>query len=144
MRGQAVAARRELEVVREALRVAHSEADELREFQGALQHRSRSLAIAVMTFVEVLDQVAVVGRASADEAVQEQIDRLGDAVTRLLALFGLSEIATVGVPVDETQHEVVGRAPANDTASGVVMQVVQRGFAYHGNPVRRAQVVVAE
>jgi molecular chaperone GrpE (heat shock protein) len=76
--------------------------------------------------------------------MRDRTDRLGDAVTRMLGLFGLAEIADVGVPVDETQHEVVRRVPANGQGSGVVVELVQRGFAYHGNPVRRAQVVAAE
>jgi molecular chaperone GrpE (heat shock protein) len=109
-----------------------------------LQHRSRSLAVAVMGFVEILDDVIDAARDSVDEAMQDRSARLRDGVARLLALFGLSEINGVGGPVDETRHEVVHRVPADAHASGAVVAVVQRGFTYHGQPVRRAQVLVAE
>jgi pilus assembly protein CpaF len=143
MRSQVMAARVELDTVRDELRAAQHEADELRELQAALQHRSRSLAVAVMGFVEVLDDVIDAGRESPDDLVRDRTHRLRDGVGRLLALFGLSEIDGVGTLVDDTRHEVVRRVPADGHAAGTVVEVVQRGFAYHGQTVRRAQVVAA-
>jgi pilus assembly protein CpaF len=141
MRAQVMTARVELDIVRDEVRAAQHEADELRELQAALQHRSRSLAVAVMGFVEVLDDVIDAGRESPDDVMRDRTQRLRDGVGRLLALFGLSEIDGVGAPVDETRHEVVRRVPADGHAPGTVTEVVQRGFAYHGQTVRRAQVV---
>jgi molecular chaperone GrpE (heat shock protein) len=94
-----------------------------------------------MGFVEVLDDVIDAGRESPDDVMRDRTQRLRDGVGRLLALFGLSEIDGVGAPVDETRHEVVRRIPADRHAPGTVTEVVQRGFAYHGQTVRRAQVV---
>jgi molecular chaperone GrpE (heat shock protein) len=144
MREQVIAARVELDIVRDEVRAAQYEADELKELQAALQHRSRSLAVAVMGFVEILDDVIEAGRRSPDDGMRERADRLGDGVSRLLALFGLTEICGVGVPVDDAQHEVVRRVAPNGHGRGAVVDVVQRGFAYHGQTVRRAQVVAAE
>jgi len=143
MRAQVVAARIELDTLRDEVRAAQHEAEEQRELQAALQHRSRSLAVAVMGFVEVLDDVIDAGSVSTDDAVRERTQRLCDGVGRLLALFGLSEINGVGGPVDETQHEVVRRVAPNGHPAGTVAEIVQRGFAYHGQTVRRAQVVAA-
>jgi molecular chaperone GrpE (heat shock protein) len=109
-----------------------------------LQHRSRSLAVAVMGFVEILDDVIDAGRDSADEAMRDRAGRLRDGVGRLLALFGLTEINGIGDRVDESQHEVMHRVPSDAHPSGTVVAIVQRGFAYHGQPVRRAQVLAAE
>jgi pilus assembly protein CpaF len=143
MRAQLMASRIELDTLRDEVRAAQYEADELRELQAALQQRSRSLAVAVMGFVELLDDVIRSGRESPDEAMRERATRLGDGVSRLLALFGLTEINGVGRPVDDALHEVVRRVPANGQGSGAIVEIVQRGFAYHGQTVRRAQVVAA-
>ncbi|MFN2565722.1 MAG: nucleotide exchange factor GrpE [Gemmatimonadaceae bacterium] len=143
MRAQVMAARVELDTLRDEVRAALHEADEQRELQAALQHRSRSLAVAVMGFVEVLDDVIDAGRVSTDDVVRDRTQRLRDGVSRLLALFGLSEINGLGAAADETQHEVVRRIPIDGHPPGTVVEIVQRGFAYHGQPVRRAQVVAA-
>ena len=144
LRAQVIATRLDLDVMRDEVRAAQYEAEEQRELQAMLQHRSRSLAVAVMGFVEVLDDVIDAGAESADEAMRERAVRLRDGVGRLLALFGLSEINGIGGPVDDTQHEVRDRVPSDVHPSGAVVAIVQRGFAYHGQPVRRAQVLVAE
>jgi molecular chaperone GrpE (heat shock protein) len=144
MRSQLMAARIELDSLRDEVRAAQYEAEEQRELQAALQYRSRSLAVAVMGFVEILDDVIDAGRESEDEAMRERASRLRDGVGRLLALFGLSEINGVGGRVDDAQHEVVRRVPTNGHRAGTVTEIVQRGFAYHGQTVRRAQVVAAE
>lgn len=144
MRAQVIAARQQLDVVHFDVRAAQHEAEEQRELQAMLQHRSRSLAVAVLGFVEILDEVVDAADRSADEAMHGRAQRLREGVGRLLALFGLSEINDVGRPVDETQHEVVNRVPSDGHPTGTVVTVVQRGFAYHGQPVRRAQVVATE
>jgi pilus assembly protein CpaF len=144
LRAQVVASRLELDVLEDEVRAARYDADEQRELQAMLQHRSRSLAMAVMGFVEVLDDLLDAARDSIDPAVRDRALRLQEAASRLLALFGLSEITGVGSLVDENQHDVVHRVPSDAHASGVVVAVVQRGFAYHGQPVRRAQVLSAE
>jgi molecular chaperone GrpE (heat shock protein) len=144
LRAQVVASRLELDVMQDEVRAARYEADEQRELQAMLQHRSRSLAMAVMGFVEVLDDLLDAARESVDAAVRDRAVRLQEAASRLLALFGLSEITGVGSLVDENQHEVLHRVPSDAHASGEVVAVVQRGFTYHGQPVRRAQVLAAE
>jgi molecular chaperone GrpE (heat shock protein) len=144
MRAQVMAARHELDVMRDEVRAARHEAEEQRELQAMLQHRSRSLAIAVMGFVEILDDVIDAARQSGDETMRDRSARLRDGIGRLLALFGLTEINGVGGPVDETQHEIMHRVASNAHPTGTVVAVVQRGFAYHGQPVRRAQVLAAE
>jgi pilus assembly protein CpaF len=143
MRAQVIAARIERDNLRDEVRAAQHEADEQRELQAALQYRSRSLAVAVMGFVELLDDVIDAGRESPDEATRDQAAGLRDGAGRLLALFGLSEIDGVGGPVDETKHEVVRRIVPDGHLPGTVAEIVQRGFAYHGHTLRRAQVVAA-
>jgi molecular chaperone GrpE len=144
LRAQLIASRLELDVMQDEVRAARYEADEQRELQAMLQHRSRSLAVAVTGFVEVLDDLLNAGRDSADDAVRDRAARLRDSAARLLALFGLAEINGVGEPVDETKHEIAQYVPAAGHAAGSVVAIVQRGFAYHGQPVRRAQVLVAK
>jgi pilus assembly protein CpaF len=144
LRAQVVASRLELDVMQDEVRAARYEADEQRELQAMLQHRSRSLAMAVMGFVEVLDDLLDAARESVDVVVRDRAVRLQEAASRLLGLFGLSEITGVGSLVDEKQHDVLHRVPSDAHASGEVVAVVQRGFTYHGQPVRRAQVLAAE
>ena len=144
LRAQVVASRLELDVMQDEVRAARYEADEQRELQAMLQHRSRSLAMAVMGFVEVLDDLLDAARESVDAAVRDRAVRLQEAASRLLARFGLGEITGVGSLVDEKQHDVLHRVPSDAHASGEVVAVVQRGFTYHGQPVRRAQVLAAE
>jgi pilus assembly protein CpaF len=144
MRAQVMASRIELENLRDEVRAAQYEADEQRELQAMLQHRSRSLAVAVIGFVEILDDVIDASRGSADETARARAAQLRDGVGRLLALFGLTEINGIGGAVDDALHEVTHRVPSDDYPTGTVVAVVQKGFAYHGQPVRRAQVLAAE
>ncbi len=144
MRAQVLAARIELDKLRNDMRAAQRDAEEQRELQATLQHRSRSLAVAVMGFVEVLDDVIGAGCVSPDETMRAHASRLREGGARLLALFGLSEIGGVGGPLDEARHEVVRRVPPSGHRAGTVAAILQRGFTYYGQTVRRAQVVAAE
>ena len=103
LRAQVVASRLELDVMQDEVRAARYEADEQRELQAMLQNRSRSLAMAVMGFVEVLDDLLDAARESVDAAVRDRALRLQEAAsTRSGAVAGLIRCLSLRRRVGQT------------------------------------------
>ena len=60
-----------------------------------------------------------------------------------LAKEGLTEIDTDG-PFDPHVHEALLTQPSHASASGSILEVVQRGYRFGDRVVRPARVIVAE
>jgi molecular chaperone GrpE len=61
-----------------------------------------------------------------------------------LARTGIKPFSPEGEQFDPNRHEAVLQRPAEDAASGTVIEVYQRGYCADGEILRPAKVVVAE
>jgi molecular chaperone GrpE len=65
--------------------------------------------------------------------------QLLDNLTRL----GVERIDPVGKPFDPHLHQAMDRSETTDHADGIILQVFQPGYVYHGRVLRPAMVRVA-
>jgi molecular chaperone GrpE len=63
---------------------------------------------------------------------------------QFLANEGVAEIEALGAPFDPAYHEAIGVDPDTEMESGVVTQVLQRGYMHKERVLRPALVRVAE
>jgi type IV secretory pathway ATPase VirB11/archaellum biosynthesis ATPase/molecular chaperone GrpE (heat shock protein) len=110
---------------------------------AALRDQQRRSAVAMLAFVEALDETREIA-ASPEGDCRQAVNRLGSRATWFIDAVGLHETARVGDPIRADEHDVLERVPRTaGQQEGEIVRVVQRGFRLGDRVLRRAQVVVA-
>lgn len=98
---------------------------------------------------ELIDAVDNLERAL--EAAGESADGLADGVGMVLrgmqealSRNGIEAVDPQGEKFDPTRHEALSAVPAEGNESGVVVEVVQKGYRMGDTLIRPARVVVSE
>ena len=111
---------------------------QVEELKKAREVRLSSL----LGFVDVADAIRQL--PIADDRVRQGVDVLHQRLDGLLAAFGFEPVATPGMPLDESSHEVVGGSDQSDSVPKRIAAVRRRGFRVQGELVRKAKVVVGD
>jgi molecular chaperone GrpE (heat shock protein) len=107
-----------------------------------LGDRSRNVSLAMLGFLEALDEVRQVAAVPANGAVAPAVQQLERRAQWFVDSLNVTPIEPKpGEPVNDAEHEVVRTASGNGRGSGRVRDLVQRGFRVDGRVARRAQVV---
>jgi chromosome segregation ATPase/molecular chaperone GrpE (heat shock protein) len=144
--------RAELEVVVNGLRdqleratIAEREATALRDAAESKQAREDGAAlqraVGMLSVLESLDDALQALQSEQTPEARARIDHFERQARAMAGLVELEEIGTDG-DVDEERHEIVG-VDAKQGELGRIVDVRQRGYAFRGRVVRRAQVVVS-
>lgn len=104
------------------------------------------VGFAVNTLLPVLDTLELAAAAETeDESYKKGVTMTLDKCREAFGKMGVSEIEAQGKPFDPALHAAVMQQPAaDDTPSGTVTQVLQKGYLLHDKVVRHAAVAVAE
>ncbi len=104
------------------------------------------VAFAVEKLLCILDTLELAANAgTSDEAYKKGVLMTLDQARTALQALGVEEIEAEGKPFDPQMHAAVMQQPAPEgTDSGIVLQVLQRGYSRDGKVIRHATVVVAE
>jgi molecular chaperone GrpE len=97
---------------------------------------------------EVIDAVDNLERAleAADgdgHALRDGVEMVLGGLRETLKRNGVEPVDPKGEKFDPTQHEALSTQPVEGTESGVVVEVLQKGYALGGQLVRPARVVVS-
>jgi len=97
---------------------------------------------------EVIDAVDNLERAleAADDgaALREGVEMVLSGLRETLTRNGIEVVDPKGEKFDPTKHEALSTQPVEGTESGVVVEVLQKGYALLGDQlVRPARVVVS-
>ena len=97
---------------------------------------------------EVIDAVDNLERAleAADgdgHALREGVQMVLSGLRETLSRNGVEAVDPKGEKFDPTQHEALSTQPVEGTESGVVVEVLQKGYALGDQLVRPARVVVS-
>jgi pilus assembly protein CpaF len=132
-----VAARRRMVELEHRLAVLEREGQ-----RGA--ERQRGMSMAMLAFIEALDEAGDVAHATKNESIERSMSALNKRAQWFIDAFGLSPIEPKkGDKFDDALHEIVSTAAPNGVPKGRIVQVTQRGFRADGRIARRAQVVIA-
>lgn len=138
-----------LDDVQGALAALAARADRTDARHDALERAAAADSLAAAAVLDPLDDLLALVRARTDAAAWlALLEPLAASQQAALARAGIDEIpAAPGVPFDPRLHDGVGTRPllpgAPPVAAGTVVDVVRRGFRWHGTVLRRAQVVIA-
>jgi molecular chaperone GrpE len=96
---------------------------------------------------EVIDAVDNLERAleAADDgaALRDGVEMVLGGLRETLKRNGVEPVDPKGEKFDPTQHEALSTQPVEGTESGVVVEVLQKGYALGDQLVRPARVVVS-
>jgi len=96
---------------------------------------------------EVIDAVDNLERAleAADDgaALREGVEMVLSGLRETLTRNGIDVVDPEGEKFDPNRHEALSTQPVEDTESGVVVEVLQKGYALGDQLVRPARVVVS-
>jgi len=139
---QQLRANQSVEFLEGQLADAKERADEHRREAVRLREEARQSAQTLLDLVDTLDDLAVFARQLRDERWIAHAERMLAKALRVLGQLGLAEIPALGETFDPTEHEAAQSVErAADQRPYEVVEVIQRGFRYNGQVLRRAQVI---
>jgi molecular chaperone GrpE len=97
---------------------------------------------------EVIDAVDNLERAleAADgepEGLRSGVEMVLSGLRETLQRNGIEAVDPMGEKFDPNRHEALSTQPVDGTESGIVVEVLQKGYALDGQLVRPARVVVS-
>ena len=98
-------------------------------------------AIAMLAFIESIDEMTSSAAQAADPAVRDGAFQFRKRAGWLADSLGLKEIAATNVRVSDEEHEVVRTVAKGGRPARTVVEIVQRGFRMNDRVARKAQVV---
>src|SRR5689334_19719245 len=132
-------ARSALDEVRRDAITLRDQLDELRRENVRLHDDTRATALRILMFIDALDDVGVLAKQRAEAQWLKYVDRLTHDAMAMLHSIGLTEIVALGRSFDSEEHEALDTVERPDGSSQYeIVEVVQRGFRYHGRVLRRA------
>ena len=104
------------------------------------------VSFSVTALLPVLDTLELAANAeTADESYKKGVLMTLEQCRTAFEKMGVKEIEALGKPFDPELHAAVMQQPATEeTPSGTVAQVMQKGYLLHEKVVRHAMVAVAE
>ena len=104
------------------------------------------VSFSVTALLPVLDTLELAANAeTADESYKKGVLMTLEQCHTAFEKMGVTEIEALGKPFDPELHAAVMQQPATEeTPSGTVTQVMQKGYLLHDKVVRHAMVAVAE
>ncbi len=114
------------------------------EFEGMLSRERYERALAMLTLLESIDEVATDALTWGNERGRDRAVELAARLRDVSATMGLDEIQVRDSAINDDEHEVVAYVGATQRfPEGSVVEVRQRGYRLNGNVMRRAQIVLA-
>lgn len=111
--------------------------------QRAEHHREMSeLLLSLLDVMDSFDRVLGADSGVAEQGVAGSCWLIARQFGAVLEGVGVRAIHSVGAVVDPRIHQVVGVQPAPASQSDIVVEVIRRGYEWHGGLLRPAQVII--
>jgi molecular chaperone GrpE len=115
--------------------------------RAAAQVQEAQLRGKIEVAREVIDAVDNLERAleasDGDEGLAAGVEMVLGGLRETLSRNGVEAVDPKGEKFDPTRHEALSTQPVDGTESGVVVEVLQKGYALGDQLVRPARVVVS-
>jgi molecular chaperone GrpE len=111
------------------------------DLQAAQARGKAEMARGVIDAVDNLERA--LDTAESDEGLVAGVEMVLNGLRESLSRNGIEAVDPKGEKFDPTQHEALSTQPVEGTESGVVVKVMQKGYALDGQLIRPARVVVS-
>jgi molecular chaperone GrpE len=115
-----------------------------RAVQQAQEAQLRGKIDVAREVIDAVDNLERALEASEDgAALRDGVEMVLGGLRETLSRNGVEAVDPKGEKFDPTQHEALSTQPVEGTESGVVVEVLQKGYALGDQLVRPARVVVS-
>ncbi len=114
-----------------------------RDQERLVAHAHERLVRELLPVLDDLERALEAAERHEEAQLVEGVKLVEKSLRASLAKEGLAEIDTDG-PFDPHVHEALLTQPSDASASGSILEVVQRGYRVGDRVVRPARVIVAE
>lgn len=117
----------------------HAEAETTRKY------RIQSFALEVLPILDSMERALAV--QSDDENIQNYVkgfEMIHDQLVAVLEKEGVKEIEALNKPFDHNVHQALMQEPVEGVESGMVVEVLQKGYMLKDRVLRAALVKVSE
>ena len=115
----------------------------VRAQERLVAHAHERLVRELLPVLDDLERALEAAERHEEAQLVEGVKLVEKSLRASLAKEGLAEIDTDG-PFDPHVHEALLTQPSDASASGSILEVVQRGYRFGDRVVRPARVIVAE
>jgi molecular chaperone GrpE len=106
--------------------------------------QARGKAEVARGVIDAVDNLERALEAAGDDAgLASGVEMVLGGLRETLSRNGIEAVDPKGEKFDPTQHEALSTQPAEGIESGVVVEVMQKGYALDGQLIRPARVVVS-
>jgi molecular chaperone GrpE len=111
------------------------------DLQAAQARGKAEIARGVIDAVDNLERALEAG--GDDEGLASGVEMVLSGLRETLSRNGIEAVDPKGDKFDPTKHEALSTQPADGTESGIVVEVMQKGYALDDQLIRPARVVVS-
>ena len=111
------------------------------DVQAAQARGKAEIARGVIDAVDNLERA--LEAAGGDEGLTSGVEMVLKGLCETLSKNGIEAVDPKGEKFDPTKHEALSTQPAEGTESGIVVEVMQKGYALGDQLIRPARVVVS-
>lgn len=115
------------------------------EAETTRKYRIQSFALEVLPVLDSMERALAV--QSDDENIKNYVkgfEMIHDQLVAVLEKEGVKEIDALNQPFDHNVHQALMQEPVEGVASGIVVEVLQKGYMLKDRVLRAALVKVSE
>jgi molecular chaperone GrpE len=147
-----LAARAELEALRDQVLRAQAEAENVRrraqrDVENAHKFALEKFAADLVPVLDSLEKAVEIARATEGAGAAPIAEGVELSLRMFLSVMnkaGIEQLNPLGEPFDPQRHEAMAMVPNPDAEPNSVMDVMQKGYLLNGRLVRAAMVVVSK
>ncbi len=113
------------------------------EVQAAQVRGKSQVALEVIEAVDNLERALEAARADDGEGLRAGVEMVLAGLRETLARNGVEAVDPKGEKFDPNRHEALSTQPVEGSESGIVVEVLQKGYVLGDQLVRPARVVVS-
>ena len=116
----------------------------LAEAEATRKYRIQSFAKEVLPVIDNLERALASEVHESDEGFKKGIEMTYDMLVNALKNEGVEEIDCLNKPFDPNLEQAIMQEKAEDVESGIVIEVLQKGYVLKDRILRPAMVKVSE
>jgi len=115
------------------------------EKEVAAKYRSQTLAELLLPVLDNFERALVVKTSNEEsEAILKGVEMVYRQFKEALMQEGVEEVEALGEPFDPHKHQAVAQEKSEEHESGIVIEVLQKGYRLKDRIIRPAMVKVSE
>lgn len=115
---------------------------ELSEQRADHRRQMSALLLSLLEVTDSFDRLLAGHPGTAGHGVVDTCQLIARQLDSVLERAGVAAMDCVGAAVDPRVHHVVDVRPAARLQDNIVVEVVRRGYEWHGELLRPAQVII--